>query len=99
MPHAHSFRFDGNAHNGSAMPRSVVDTSADVWLAECRIEIFDVFDVHGTECRLRLFLGRAGLQLNELILEVTSRKGGDDLVALLWRIFIKFSSENVHEHT
>jgi hypothetical protein len=49
-----SSRFDGDAHDGSAMPRSVVDTSANVWLAERLIEIFDIFDIYDTEYRLRL---------------------------------------------
>jgi hypothetical protein len=48
-------RPDGDAHDGPAMPRSVVDTSANVWLAERLIEIFDIFDIYDTECRLRLF--------------------------------------------
>ena len=76
-----------------------MNTGANVRLAECRIGAFDVFDVYRTERRLRLFESRAGLKLNELILEVMARKSGDDLVALLWGIFIKSKSEHVHEHT
>src|ERR1700753_4169324 len=87
-----------NACNGSAMPRSSVNTGANVRLAECRVGAFDVFDVYRTERRLRLFESRAGLKLNELILEIMTRKSGDNLVALLWRIFIKSDPDHVHNH-
>src|ERR1700754_4807319 len=39
------------------------------------------------------------LKLNEFILEVMARQSGDDLVALLWSIFVKSNSNHVHQHT
>src|SRR4030095_13821770 len=81
------------------MPGVGAHTSAPVLLSECRIIAFDVFDVDCTERRLRLLHGRVSLNLNELILEITARKGGDGLVALLWRILIVSNSDNVHYNT
>jgi hypothetical protein len=44
-----------NFLDGSAMPGRIVNAGANVRLAERRIEAFDVFDIYGTERRLRLF--------------------------------------------
>src|SRR6476619_1101688 len=88
-----------NAHDGSAMPGSVADACARVWLAKCVIAIFDIIDVDGAERRLRLLQGRASLHLNKLILEITARKGGDDLVALLRRVLVISNPDDVDQNT
>ena len=43
-----------SAHDGSAMPGSVADACARVWLAKCVIAMLDIIDVDCTERRLRL---------------------------------------------
>ena len=48
-----------NAPDGSAMPGSVADACARVWLAKCMIAIFDIIGVDRTERRPRLLEGRA----------------------------------------
>jgi hypothetical protein len=47
------------------------------------IAVFDIVDVDCAERRLRLLQGRTRLNLDKFILEITARKGGGDLVALL----------------
>ena len=103
-PHSgHLYAFWGKLGDlpktGSAPPRSVVDARTYVWLAECWIAIFEILNVDRTERRPRLLQGRKSLNLNELILEIAARKGGDDLVALLLRIVIISYSDNVHYDT
>ena len=78
------------------MPGSVADASARVWLAKCVIAKFDEIDVDCAKRRLRLLQGRASLNLDKLILEITARKLGDDLVALLWCVFIISNPDDVH---
>ena len=87
-----------NAHDGSAMPGSVADACARIWLAKCVIAIFDIIDVDRAERRLRLLQGRVRLHLNKLILEITARKGGDDLVALLRRVLVISNPDDVHQN-
>src|SRR3954454_7459668 len=81
------------------MPGSVADACAGVWLAKSVIAIFDIIDVDCAERRLRLLQGRAGLSLNKLILEVTARKSGDDLLALLRRVLVISNPDDVHQNT
>src|SRR4029077_12881644 len=52
-----------NTHDGSALPGSVADASARVWLAKRGIAIFDVIEIDCPERRLRLLQGRARLYL------------------------------------
>lgn len=47
---------------------------------------------------LRLLQGRAGLNLDKVFLEITARKGGDDLVALLRRVLIVSNPDDVHQN-
>jgi hypothetical protein len=41
------------------MPRSIGDPSASVGLAKCGIVIFDIIEIDGAECGLRLLQCRA----------------------------------------
>jgi len=69
------FRIHGaSAHDGSAMPGSVADACARVWLAKCVIAMLDIIDVDCTERRLRLLQGRASLNLDKLILRAERRR-------------------------
>lgn len=87
-----------SAHDSSAMPGSVADACARIWLAKCVIAIFDIIDVDRAERRLRLLQGRVRLHLNKLILEITARKGGDDLVALFQRVLVISNPDDVHQN-
>src|SRR4029453_4790410 len=83
------------------MPGRVADTGANILRSpECRIMTLDIFEVNRAERGAGLLQGRASLKFNELILETnTARKGGDDLVTLLWSIVVIPCSEHVHENT
>src|SRR5262249_41228357 len=87
-----------NPRDGSALPGRVADAGARVWLAKCGIAIFDVIEIDGAERRLRLLQRRASLHLEELILEITARKCGDHLVALLRRVLVVFNPRDVHQN-
>ena len=97
MPQRRTSSFVGiNVHKGSAMPRSIVDACARVWLAKCVVGIFDVIDVDCAERRLRFLQRRASLNLNKLILEITAWQCGDHLIALLRSILIISNPDDVN---
>jgi hypothetical protein len=85
--------------DSSARPGSIADPSACVWLVKCRVAVFDVVEIDRAERRQRLLQGRAGLNLDELILEITARKVGHDLGPLLRRIVIVSNPDDVHQDT
>src|SRR3954462_1301087 len=72
----------------SAPPRRVANPGAGVRLAEAGIAIFDVIEIDGPERGLRLLQRRAGLDLDEFVLEIAARKCRNHLVALLRRVVV-----------
>jgi hypothetical protein len=89
-----------NAQDGSAMPRRITDPSACVWPVKCGVVVLDVVEIDGAERRRRLLQSRAGLNLDKITFEIiTAGKGGDDLIALLWRVLIISNPDDVHENT
>src|SRR3954462_4419262 len=76
------------ADNGSALPGRIADARARVRLAKSGIAIFDVIEIDRPKRGLGLLQGRARLDLEEFVLEITARKRGDHLVALLRRVLV-----------
>jgi hypothetical protein len=61
--------------------------------------MFDVVEIDCTKRRQRLLQGRASLNLDELILEITARKVCNDLSPLLRRIVVVSNPDDVHQDT
>ena len=80
----------------SQLCQGVLRMRVHAFVAKCVIAIFDIIDVDCAERRLRLLQGRVRLNLNKLILEITARKGGDDLVALLRRVLVISNPDDIH---